>query len=82
MMAIMTKKITIGIGNKKRENKMNMVIVLILFGMFINGALGWANMLFWCKDLISDKELHQNEKTILFYGSLLIILTILCAILF
>lgn len=61
---------------------MNIASALILFGMFINGALGWANILFWCKNFISDKEEHKNENIILFYGSLLIILTILCAILF
>ena len=61
---------------------MNIVVTLILFGMFITGALGWTNLLFWCKDSISNKERIKNENLILFYGGLLIAFTILCAILF
>lgn len=61
---------------------MNIAVTLILFGMFITGALGWANLLFWSKNLILDKERIKNENLILFYGILLIAFTILCAILF
>lgn len=61
---------------------MNIAVTLILFGMFITGALELANLLFWCKDLFSDKERIKNENLILFYGGLLIAFTILCAILF
>ena len=61
---------------------MNIASALILFGMFITGILGWANILLWCKNLISDKEEHKNENIILFYGTIFIAFTILCAILF